>query len=67
MPWREAWWKGVVFREAPIAVIGFGYPVPFAVASIAMAVLIALRHRDNIRRILTGDEPRVLRNKQAMP
>ncbi|MCI2395416.1 glycerol-3-phosphate 1-O-acyltransferase PlsY [Aliiroseovarius sediminis] len=42
------------------ALLGFA---PYAGLSVALAVLIFLRHRANIERLITGDEPRIGDNK----
>jgi len=53
---------------APIVLLVLGDPAPaHLTASIVMAVLIVIRHRDNLARILAGTEPKVLLNKQAAP
>lgn len=44
---------------APIAAASFGYPMPAVGATAVMAVLITVRHRDNLRRLRAGAEPRV--------
>jgi len=51
----------------PVAVLGLGYPRPMLWASIVMAVLIVIRHRDNVARMIWGHEPKVLLKKQATP
>jgi glycerol-3-phosphate acyltransferase PlsY len=53
---------------APILLLVLGDPAPaHLVASIVMALLIVIRHRDNFARILAGTEPKVLLHKQATP
>jgi acyl phosphate:glycerol-3-phosphate acyltransferase len=43
--------------SAAIAVAMFGYPSATALATLAMAGLVVLRHRENISRLLAGTEP----------
>jgi acyl phosphate:glycerol-3-phosphate acyltransferase len=43
---------------APIALWFLSYPLPLIVMSALFAVMIILRHRENIRRLLSGTEPR---------
>ena len=44
---------------APIlALFVFDRPYPIAVMALVMAVLIFIRHKDNIGRLLRGEEPR---------
>jgi glycerol-3-phosphate acyltransferase PlsY len=42
-------------------------PYPFLLLSIAMAVLVFIRHHANIARLLKGQEPRIGRKAQAPP
>ncbi|HSD11634.1 MAG TPA: glycerol-3-phosphate 1-O-acyltransferase PlsY [Candidatus Binatia bacterium] len=44
--------------SAPLGVLAFGYPPPITWAAAAMALLILLRHRENIARLLVGTERR---------
>jgi glycerol-3-phosphate acyltransferase PlsY len=44
--------------SAPLAVLAFRYPPPIIWAAVAMALLIVLRHRENIARLLAGTERR---------
>lgn len=44
--------------SAPIAALGFGYPV-YAVGLAGLAVIILWRHRENIARLRAGTEPRI--------
>lgn len=44
---------------APVAAFLFGYPTNAALAALAVAVVIALRHRDNVARLLAGTERKV--------
>jgi glycerol-3-phosphate acyltransferase PlsY len=53
---------------APVAVGCLGYPRADLAAAAATALLIVVRHRDNVERILAGTEPKIgLRQKQASP
>ena len=49
----------VAAATAPIYVLLLGRPYPIAVMALAMAGLIYLRHKDNIGRLLKGQEPRI--------
>ena len=42
-------------------------PYPFLGMALFMAVLIYIRHRDNIRRLLKGEEPKIGKKKEATP
>jgi glycerol-3-phosphate acyltransferase PlsY len=44
---------------APIYVLLLGRPYPIAAMALVMAVLIYIRHKDNIARLLKGEEPRI--------
>lgn len=44
---------------APIFVFALDRPYPIAVMALFMAVLIYVRHKDNIGRLLKGQEPRI--------
>jgi acyl phosphate:glycerol-3-phosphate acyltransferase len=44
---------------APIYVYLFGRPDPIAALALFMGVLIYIRHHENIRRLLKGQEPRI--------
>ena len=58
----------MLFRSAPVALMAIGgYPRPDVATAVAMAALIMLRHRDNVRRMRAGTEPKVLPKKQATP
>lgn len=48
----------VAALSAPVAVGILDYPVPYVSAALVMAAAIALRHRDNFRRLRGGTEPR---------
>lgn len=51
---------------APLAFVA-DQPAPFLVMALVMAVLIYLRHRDNISRLLRGDEPKIGAKKKEAP
>lgn len=51
---------------APLFVFMTDSPYPFAALGLFMAVLIFIRHIDNIRRILKGEEPRIGEKKEAV-
>lgn len=44
---------------APIFVFLLDRPYPYAALALGMGVLIYIRHKDNIRRLLKGEEPRI--------
>jgi len=44
---------------AIILVFGFDYPLPYRLLVIAGALYVIVRHRANIRRLLSGTEPRL--------
>jgi acyl-phosphate glycerol 3-phosphate acyltransferase len=50
---------------APLYVILLGRPHPIAAMALFMAVLIYIRHRENISRLLKGQEPRIGTKKEA--
>jgi len=52
---------------APAATGLLGYPVPYLGASLVMAGIIVVRHRDNLRRLLAGNEPRFALHKKQAP
>ena len=53
---------------APIlALFVFDRPYPIAVMALVMAVLIFIRHKDNIGRLLKGEEPRSGTGKKKDP
>ncbi len=68
-----AWWRYVSLASlvaaavAPLAVGLLGCPLPSLVAFLAMAVLIAVRHRDNLHRLRSGEEPRFILHKKQAP
>jgi acyl phosphate:glycerol-3-phosphate acyltransferase len=41
----------------PVLVVAMGFPRAYVALVIAMAVLVLLRHRDNILRLVNGEEP----------
>jgi glycerol-3-phosphate acyltransferase PlsY len=43
----------------PAAVAAVGAPPPFILLALAISALVLLRHQENIRRLLKGEEPRV--------
>lgn len=43
---------------APLALWALGYPEPFIVLGLLIALLIIWRHRENIRRLISGTEPK---------
>ena len=50
---------------APIFVLLLGRPLPIAWMAVFMAVLIYVRHHENISRLLKGEEPRIGGAKKA--
>ena len=46
------------FALAPIVALALGNP-PVALLALAVAVLVFIRHVENIRRLLAGTEPRI--------
>ncbi|MDO8902766.1 MAG: glycerol-3-phosphate 1-O-acyltransferase PlsY [Phenylobacterium sp.] len=52
---------------APIYVFVTDRPYPIAVLAVLMAVLIFIRHKDNIARLLKGQEPKIGGKKDAPP
>jgi glycerol-3-phosphate acyltransferase PlsY len=48
---------------SPLYALGFQRPLPTVVLAGALAVLIFVRHHENIRRLLNGTEPRIGANK----
>ena len=55
----------VAVALTPVYVILLGRPYPIAVMALFMAVLIYIRHKDNISRLLKGQEPRIGKKKEA--
>jgi glycerol-3-phosphate acyltransferase PlsY len=49
----------------PLGAVLLGYPLPAALASLAAAGLVVLRHRDNIARLLAGSERRLGERRQS--
>ena len=43
----------------PAAVAAVGAPQPFVLLALAISALVILRHQENIRRLLKGNEPRL--------
>jgi glycerol-3-phosphate acyltransferase PlsY len=43
----------------PVLTIAFGEPLPYQIAGVLVAVLVWWAHRENIRRLLAGEENRV--------
>lgn len=52
---------------APVYVFLTDRPYPVAVLAVLMAVLIFIRHKDNIGRLLKGEEPKIGGKKPAAP
>ena len=52
---------------APVYVLLLDRPYPIAVMALFMAVLIYIRHKDNIGRLLKGEEPRIGAKKNEAP
>jgi glycerol-3-phosphate acyltransferase PlsY len=50
---------------APVYALVTGQPQPIIWLTVVMGALIYLRHRDNIRRLLKGEEPRIGGKKDA--
>ncbi|RAK55554.1 acyl-phosphate glycerol 3-phosphate acyltransferase [Phenylobacterium soli] len=50
---------------APVYVFVVGRPTPIAYLGLFMAILIYVRHTQNIRRLLRGEEPRIGQSKRA--
>ncbi len=48
-----------VYAVLPLAVLGLPSPAPVAALSVFTAVLIWIRHHENIARLLKGNEPRI--------
>jgi glycerol-3-phosphate acyltransferase PlsY len=51
----------------PLFVYATDQPYPFLLLSIGMAVLVFIRHHENIARLLKGQEPRIGRKSQQPP
>jgi acyl phosphate:glycerol-3-phosphate acyltransferase len=43
----------------PAAVAAVGAPPPFILLALAISALVLLRHQQNIRRLMKGEEPRL--------
>jgi glycerol-3-phosphate acyltransferase PlsY len=50
---------------APVYALGLGFPMPTVVLAAMMAILVFIRHHENIRRLLKGSEPRIGAKKTA--
>ena len=50
---------------SPLYALGFQRPLPTVILALVLAVLIFIRHHENIRRILKGSEPRIGAKKAA--
>ena len=50
---------------APVYVFAVGRPTPIAYLALFMAILVYVRHTQNIRRLLHGEEPRIGGAKKA--
>jgi glycerol-3-phosphate acyltransferase PlsY len=50
---------------SPFYALGFQRPLPTVLLAAVLAVLIFVRHHENIRRLLNGTEPRIGANKAA--
>ena len=50
---------------APVYAILLGRPYPIAAMALFMAVLIYVRHKENIARLLKGEEPKIGKKKDA--
>jgi len=50
---------------APLYAIGLGLPAPTVALAAALAILVFIRHHENIRRLLKGTEPRIGAKKTA--
>ena len=44
---------------SPFYALALGFPMPTVILAAVLAVLIFVRHHENIRRLLTGTEPRI--------
>lgn len=52
---------------APLAAILLGLPGPIVLLALFMALLVFVRHHENIRRLLKGEEPRIGGAKASPP
>jgi glycerol-3-phosphate acyltransferase PlsY len=50
---------------APLYAWGLGFPMPTVALAAALAILVFIRHHENIRRLLKGTEPRIGAKKTA--
>ena len=51
--------------SVPIAALLFGYSLPSVLATLAVSVIVVIRHRENIARLLSGTERRVRAGRTA--
>jgi len=51
----------------PLAVVALGYPLPYILLAVVMSVLVMLRHKENIGRLLRGEEPKIGTAKKTPP
>jgi glycerol-3-phosphate acyltransferase PlsY len=67
--WRYVSLASVLAAWAAPAWVGLlGYPAEVLAGSVALALLITVRHRENLERLRAGVEPRfILPKKQALP
>jgi glycerol-3-phosphate acyltransferase PlsY len=49
---------------APVLLWLFSYPQPVIAGGLVLALLVIIRHRDNIRRLTSGAEPKFKVNSQ---
>lgn len=54
----------VAATSAPFAAIALGAGAASVTATAGITVVVALRHRENVRRLLAGDEPRIVLHKR---
>jgi glycerol-3-phosphate acyltransferase PlsY len=52
--------------SAPFLALGLG-TMPQAYLAAFAAILVWIRHKDNIRRLLSGEEPKIGKKKDAAP
>jgi len=48
----------IAASAAPFIMFSMGKPA-YAFATLAMTIIIFIRHKDNIKRLLAGDEPKI--------
>lgn len=51
----------------PAAVAAFGCPQPYILLAIVMSALVMLRHKENILRLIRGEEPKIGEAKKRRP